>query len=202
MTRRLYAWCGVDDPDRFDRASIEVHADAMMALGTASTRTFTTSWELDVGPGWVTRALRVTVRGFGWSRSLDLTRSAETGWRAESEGSGDPDLPPAGLADPVSVAGADDCDLGLCPVTNTMPIRRLGLLDREAPETTLVMAWVEVPSLRVLRSEQIYAASPAVSPGTVRFATADGEFQAEITVDRDGIVVDYPGLARRLPPLS
>src|SRR5262245_25856648 len=139
MTERLYTWCGVDDPDRFDRASIEIRTDAMRAVGTASTRNFATSWELSIGPGWITRALRVTARGFGWWRSLNLTRSVQTGWRAESEGSGDPDLPPPGLADPPSIAAAVDCDLGLCPVTNTMPIRRLGLLDREVPETTLVM---------------------------------------------------------------
>ncbi len=32
---------------------------------------------------------------------------------------------------PMTIASALDCDLGLCPATNTMPIRRLGLLDAD-----------------------------------------------------------------------
>ena len=76
-----------------------------------------------------------------------------------------------------------------------MPIRRLGLLGRTVPETTLVMAWVEVPSLRVIRSDQVYASS---TPGRVRYRSYSRDFQAELTVDPDGIVIDYPGLARRL----
>jgi hypothetical protein len=32
----------------------------------------------------------------------------------------------------------------------------------------------------------------------VRYESTDGSFAANITVDRDGIVVDYPGIARRL----
>jgi hypothetical protein len=106
---------------------------------------------------------------------------------------GDAALPPPGLAQPGSIDGALDCDIGLCPVTNTMPIRRLRLLNAHVPETPLVMAWIEVPSLRVLRSDQVYASS---TPGRVRYA--DGDDQAELTVDSDGIVIDYPGLATRL----
>jgi hypothetical protein len=56
-----------------------------------------------------------------------------------------------------------------------MPIRRLGLVDGVVPPTELVMAWIDVPSLQVVRSEQVYA-----------------------PVDDDGLVVDYPELARRL----
>ncbi|MGR0319668.1 putative glycolipid-binding domain-containing protein [Agromyces sp. ZXT2-3] len=82
-------------------------------------------------------------------------------WRAEATQTGDAGLPDAGLGDPASVAGALDCDLGLCPLTNTLPIRRLGLLDADVTETPLVVAWVEVPSLRVIRSEQTYASTTA-----------------------------------------
>ena len=53
------------------------------------------------------------------------------------------------------VQGALDCDLGLSPLTNFMPIRRRRLLDGgEAHE--FLMAWVSVPDLGVHRSEQRY----------------------------------------------
>jgi len=76
-----------------------------------------------------------------------------------------------------------------------MPIRRLQLLERAVPETPLVMAWVEVPSLRVLRSEQVYASGGA---GAVRYANGSRDFAAELRVDGDGMVVEYPTLARRV----
>jgi hypothetical protein len=55
------------------------------------------------------------------------------------------------------------------------------------------MAWVDVPSLELTRSEQRYE---PVRPGHVRFRSAS--FTTEIEFDGDGFVVLYPGLAERL----
>lgn len=79
-----------------------------------------------------------------------------------------------------------------------MPIRRLALLDGGVLHTPLVMAWVEMPTLRVIRSDQLYASGSANAPLTVRYASHSRDFQAELTVDSDGVVVDYPHLARRV----
>ena len=54
------------------------------------------------------------------------------------------------------------------------------------------MAWVIVPSLEVVQADQIYTAS---GEGMVRFANET--FSADLMVDDDGFVRDYPGLARR-----
>ncbi|HEU4757464.1 MAG TPA: putative glycolipid-binding domain-containing protein [Agromyces sp.] len=195
---RLLTWVGDDDPDRIETASVRFGAESMHAIGGARTAWYVTDWELQVGGGWRTRALRVTARGFGWSRTLDLERSPQGEWHAGARQWGDVDLPAPGLADPSSVAGALDCDLGLCPLTNTMPIRRLGLHEADVPETALVMAWVEVPSLRVIRSDQAYASSSgsAGDGRRVRFRSLDGDFAADLEVDADGLVVDYPGIGR------
>jgi hypothetical protein len=191
---KRYTWRGVDDPSRIDRVHVAITDGGMRAFGTATSDTFATAWRLDVDPGWTTRRLEVASRGIDWSRNLVLERDAGGVWATEGEATGGADLPPPGLADPSSVEGAQDCDLGLCPLTNTMPVRRLGLLERQLPETTLTMAWVEVPSLRVIRSDQVYASA---GRGRVRFRTADGAFEAVLDIDRDGIVRNYPGLAIR-----
>jgi hypothetical protein len=193
---RVLAWVGDDDPGRIETASIRFGADGMQAIGGARTASYVTDWELEVGDGWRTRALHVTARGFGWWRTLDLRRSPEGEWDANAQRSGDVDLSAPGLADSSTVTRALDCDLGLCPVTNTMPIRRLGLLDSDEPETALVMAWVEVPSLRVIRSEQAYASVTIGGRRRVRFRSLDGDFAADLEVDADGVVVDYPGIGR------
>jgi hypothetical protein len=92
------------------------------------------------------------------------------------------------------LAGALDCDLGLSPLTNSMPVLRHGLLEPGEP-VELLMAWVAVPELTVHASAQRYV---PLGEGVVRFESLDGEFTADIEFDADGLVVDYPGIARRL----
>jgi uncharacterized protein len=88
-----------------------------------------------------------------------------------------------------------DCDLALSPLTNAMPILRHGLHEQPG-SADFTMAWVDVPSLAVHESRQRYE---HVAPGVVRFVDR-GQFDvftAELELDRDGLVVRYPGLAER-----
>jgi hypothetical protein len=186
-------WIGVDDPDRTDRAVLSVDAGGIRGHGSSTTTDYALAWRLDVDERWMTRLLDVAVQGGGWSRSLRLERDDAGRWRAHAEARGESRLAPPGLDDPDAVAGAVDCDLGLCPVTNTMPIRRLGLLDRPVAETPIVAAWVEVPSLRVRRDVQLYGSD---ATGRVQYASADRSFTATLAVDGYGVVLDYEGLAR------
>ena len=203
-TSLQHSWQGEDDPARIDTATINLETDRLTAHGTSRTADYAVSWALATTLGWVTQRLTVTVHGQGWSRHLELTRSDDGVWSSETLSSGDTDLPKPGIADPEGMAGALDCDLGLCPVTNTMPILRLNLVSGDgAPvdETALTMAWVEVPSLRVIPSEQVYSQVRSAregAPAMVLYSSGNGGFTAELTVDDDGVVVDYPGLARRI----
>ena len=52
---------------------------------------------------------------------------------------------------------------------------------------------MSLPDLKVHRSEQRYE---HLAPGRVRFSS-DG-FAADLELDADGLVVVYPGLARRV----
>jgi hypothetical protein len=159
-------------------------------------------YELVTDETWATAHLDVSVEGAGWLRTLRLERAAGR-WRATTGERGDLDSvltgaghPPAGLPgteEPDRLHDAIDIDLAGAPLPNTLPIRRLGLL--EAPPGTahrLTMAWVLVPSLEVIPSDQTYR---AVGEDTVRFEI-DG-FGADLTVDREGYVLTYPGLAVR-----
>ncbi len=159
-------------------------------------------YELVTDETWATAHLDVSVEGSGWLRTLRLERAAGR-WRATTAEQGDLDraLTNAGHA-PVGLPGTEepdrlhraiDIDLAGAPLPNTLPIRRLGLLD--APPGTvhsLTMAWVLVPSLEVLPSEQTYR---VVDGGTIRF-DIDG-FGADLAVDKEGYVIRYPGLAER-----
>ncbi len=201
---RFVAWRGDDDPDRLEAATITLGADRFSVLGTSRAAEYSTSWALATGAWWVTERLEVGVTGHGWWRHLTLSRDPDGHWTSESETAGVADLPEAGIVDAASIDGALDCDLALCPVTNSMPILRLGLLAAADPETELVMAWVDLPSLRVIRSDQVYSAvrpfETEQGSAVVRYQSANRSFVADLTVDEDGLVIDYPGLARRIPP--
>jgi hypothetical protein len=88
----------------------------------------------------------------------------------------------------VGLDGADFFDLGYSPLFNSLPA--LAGLERA---TEYVMAFVEVPSLRLSRAEQRYEPK---GDGRVRFSA--GSFVAEIEFDADGFVTRYEGLAERV----
>jgi hypothetical protein len=95
--------------------------------------------------------------------------------------------------------GALDCDLGLSPLTNSMPALRHGLLEGDGT-ADLLMAWVSVPDLSVHAAPQRYTALRDLADGgrLIRFESLDSTFTAELAFDADGLVVDYPGIGRRL----
>lgn len=163
----------------------------------------TCRYELHTDPSWATAHLDVTAEGAGFKRSIRLELAAGR-WRAVTAEQGDLDaalsaaghagagLP--GIEDPDRLFGAFDIDLGGSPLANTLPIRRLELLKAEPGVAHRIsVAWVQVPSLEVVQADQIYT---ALGDNRVRFA---GEtFSADLTIDDDGFVTDYPGLAKMI----
>ncbi len=154
-------------------------------------------YELDCGDGYITQWLSVRARGAGWQRRLELARDPDGGWTVEASAEGDPGmlLPPPG-GDPATFRQALDCDLGLSPLTNTMPVLRHGLLTGGEP-VDYVMAWVSVPDLAVLASEQRYAFLRREAAGLSVIRFESGAFAADVVFDTDGLVVDYPGIGSR-----
>jgi hypothetical protein len=197
---RRVEWQGVDDPRRRDAALVELGEDALRAAGGSVTDGWVSTWSLATTSGWVTRELRVTTAGPGWRRELVLRRAADGAWAVEAQAAGRVDLPEPGIADAAELTAALDCDLGLCPLTNTMPILRLGLLAAPVAEAELVMAWVDMPSLAVHASRQRYGSAEAsLRVGReVDYASGDRSFRARLSVEPDGLVLDYPQLARRV----
>ena len=198
-TRRAVAWVK-DEPFGVEFAEIAITHERLAATGVAigaAPLPYRLDYELETNAGFVTKRLRVTSRGEGWRRALHLHRDENGVWNVEADEDGDVGLPAAG-GDTARFADALDCDLGLSPVTNMMPILRHELLQTGGP-IELTMAWIEVPALAVRADSQRYRhVSSAADHHVIRFEAVDGSFAAEITVDSDAVVVDYPGIARRL----
>jgi hypothetical protein len=200
---RAVAWIK-DDPFGVEFAEIQLAPEWLTAKGVAigtSPAHYRLDYQLETSAGFVTSVLRVTSTGQGWRRTLDLRRDEAGVWSVLAEEDGDAELPSPG-ADPAALAGAVDCDLGLSPVTNLMPVLRHDLLAGGRP-VELITAWVSVPDLSVRPDGQRYSFLRSGSDHSVlRYEATDGSFTADVTVDHEGLVLDYPGIARRLVPAA
>lgn len=192
-----YAWQGTDNPPTVNEAVVAFTDDQLDAHGTQEAQGYEATWSLETTHGWVTARLVVDVVGDGWTRHLELTRDDLRTWRSQTHTSGHQPtgLREPGIAEPAALVGALDCDLGLCPLTNTMPIRRLNLQSGQVPDTPLLMAWVDMPSLAVIPSHQVYA---SLDREHVRYVSRTRDVDVALSVDEHGVVVDYPGLATRV----
>lgn len=95
-------------------------------------------------------------------------------------------------AERLDLRGCLDVDLGCTPSTNTLPIRRLRLDVGQSAEVTA--AWVRFPDLSVEPLHQRYT---RLATDRYRYESLDSDFTADLTVDEQGVVVDYPGGWRR-----
>jgi hypothetical protein len=91
-----------------------------------------------------------------------------------------------------AIQGCIDIDFRATPFSNTFPIRRLQLAVGEA--ATITVVYINAPDLKLSRERQIYT---RLSEHTWKFEQPSADFIATITVDSDGLVVDYPGLFKR-----
>ncbi|HXV97849.1 MAG TPA: putative glycolipid-binding domain-containing protein [Anaerolineae bacterium] len=118
--------------------------------------------------------------------TLLLTIDADGFWRTDKS-----DMPLAQLHNCV------DIDISATPFTNTLPIRRLGLQPGESTE--IRVAYIAIPSLQLSPALQRYTClAQQPDHSLYRFESPADDFTADIQVDQDGLVVEYPGLFRRV----
>ena len=192
-------WTGVEEW-LTESAAVDLDDHGFTATGTqlgAEPVPFRVDYRLSA-PEFVTRELELRAMAEGWRRSVLLRHDGSGGWEAEVEDEGEvlggawdgslPDLSPA-----------LDVDIENSPLTNTMPILRHGF-QREGSGDFL-MAFVTLPGLRVEASPQRYEHLRTTGDGSVvRYISRDGDFTADLELDRVGLLAFYPRLARRVEP--
>lgn len=193
---RSFLWNRLDEIGT-DIALVGDHADRLTARGDAigaGPVPYVCRYELSTEAGFATTSLLVQTEGAGWQREVRLERTGAQ-WRviASEQGKFITSVLP-GIEDAERLNDVLDVDLDATALTNTLPIRRLGLLGA-APGTVgrIAVAWVRVPSLRVFRAEQTYT---VLATGSIRYSSES--FTADLTVDADGFVIDYPGYTTRV----
>jgi hypothetical protein len=183
----IVAWERADDSRGHSIARVEELADGWRFHGSevlVGVETLSCTFSVVVGTDWVTRHVEVSaVAAAGETRRV---RDAADGhWTVD--GAARPDR-----------EGCVDVDIAATPLTNTFPIRRFAHLD-VGERVTSGVAWVDVPALGVARVDQTYERL-ADQDGLARWRYSDPLHGAFVlSVDTDGLVVDYEGFARRIP---
>ena len=164
-----------------------VRADGVV-IGVESSVQFRVRYEVRCDTGWRVRKVKVDSLASD-DVSVRLLADAEGGWIT-------PDGEPVPVLDDCS-----DVDISVTPFTNTLPIRRLGLGPGESAD--LEVAYVDVPGMRVEPTRQRYTCLERGEYGGLYRYEDEGLFHgftADLSVDADGLVLDYPGLFRRIRP--
>ncbi|MPZ85215.1 MAG: hypothetical protein GEV28_34440 [Actinophytocola sp.] len=189
----MITWQGVTSPrlesvrllvsDGRLRASGRVVAAANPATGTEA---FSASFEFTVArTGDVGRGLLRTITA-DEERQVSVGRTEDGVWLID-HGQG---------AARNEFDGAADVDVAGLVSFTALPIRRLGL-HRQPGEHVLPVLYVTMPDLSVRLVHQTYRTVSADETGAVINYTVP-DFSTDLTVDTDGLVIDYPGIAKRV----
>lgn len=189
-TRYLY-WLPEGEPG-CEQLQLSGDAEGVRAFGLIlrgrGEEHFRCRYELEADADWQFRRLAISVTGEPAApRRREITRDTGGGWQVD------------GVAAP-ELEGCSEVDIQVTPFTNTLPIRRLKLAEGESAE--LRVAYVPVPELEPRPAEQRYTCLEALGAGGGRYLYEGlfRAFQAELPVDRDGLVIDYPETFRRQWP--
>ncbi|WBU65268.1 putative glycolipid-binding domain-containing protein [Paracoccus aerodenitrificans] len=122
---------------------------------------------------WRTRSARIQGRAGRRDLTLSIHRDDLGIWRISGE-----EVP--------ELNGLQDIDLGFTPATNTLPIRRLRAQSKDSAE--IGAAWLDPSDWTLKLLPQHYR---RLDTG---WHYASGGFEADLTVNADGFVTDYPGM--------
>ena len=180
MTTRRVAWRRSDEVPADELCTLTLRDGGLSLVGTVlgAEGGLPVRIEYQVmadGTGMTTAVHVRDLRGFV-VRTIALARDARGGWTVDGK--------PAPL-----LGRCTDVDLGCSPSTNTLPIRRLRL--GVGSSHTIQTAWVRFPELTVVKAAQTYT---RVDDLTYRYAS--GDFEAQLTVDDDGLVTTYAAWQR------
>ena len=155
----------------------------IVAAATPSHPAFSASYDLVTDEVGATRRLSLTVTLAERERQLSIARDEESMWLVQDH---------SGQTSRSAFDGALDVDVIFSPFFNALPVRRTGVYRGDGDSVTLPVVYVRVPDLSV------DVATISYSPGSDGIKLHSPVADTTITVDSDGFILDYPGLATRI----
>jgi uncharacterized protein len=177
------------DISRMESVRVQVSGKRIRAAGrivAAATETnpaFGAFYEVQTDETGATKRFGLTITLAERERQLAIARDEENMWMiTDHQGDRREDY-----------NGALDVDVVFSPFFNALPIRRLGLHET-VETTTLPVVYVNVPDMTVSAATVSYTGQGGADGIKLRSPVAD----TTVSVDADGFIEDYPGLAERI----
>ena len=181
------AWRHVDARAGFEVVFLRREADGVRVDGQVTAVEDGVPWSVryavTLDAVWATRSVEIAGRSEAGEQRVTLEADGAGGWLVDG-------------APAPHVSGCLDVDLEASAFTNTFPVNRLRLAVRERADAPA--AYVRAPDLRVERLEQSYVRLPDEGARSrYDYASPAFDFRAVLAYDREGLVLDYPGIATR-----
>lgn len=161
-------------------------ADAKTAagylVGAEEDQPFAVKYQIEITADWKVSAFKVLALDAS-ERRIEM-KSNERGEWFDENGRRAPEFD-----------GCFEIDITLTPLTNTLPIKRLNLKTGEQKKISVL--YVELPEFKIKRVEQFYT---KLGERLYVYEGYPKDFRAELPIDEDGFVIDYPEIFRRIYP--
>ncbi|GFM16792.1 hypothetical protein PO1_contig-010-28 [Mycobacterium sp. PO1] len=155
----------------------------IVAAATPVHPAFSASYDLVTDELGATKRLSLTVTMAERERQLSIARDEESMWLVQDH---------SGQTSRSAFDGALDVDLILSPFFNTLPLRRTGVYRQPGESVTVPVVYVRVPELSV------DVATISYSSGSDGIKVHSPVAETTLSVDAEGFLLDYPGLAERI----
>ncbi|HEY3403357.1 MAG TPA: putative glycolipid-binding domain-containing protein [Ohtaekwangia sp.] len=153
-------------------------------IGKYGATVYRVDYQIITDPDWQTVYCEIQSRHSNQSEHIRLESDGKGNWNRN------------GVHAP-EFEGCLDVDIPLTPFTNTLPINRL----RSAPgnEHRINVIYLDLLEQKITRVTQKYI---RLSDTAYHYENVPNDFEANITVDESGFVVDYPSLFVRTAKLQ
>lgn len=153
-------------------------------VGAYEGKIFQVDYEIRTNAAWETLSVQLKSRHSNVITHMHCESDGKGGWKIDGK-------------EAAQFDGCIDVDISLTPFTNTLPIRRLRWTDGVAQPIRVFYFNILEGQTRPM--EQCYT---RLSASEYLYENRTRDFKAKLTVDEQGLVIDYPELSVRKAALS
>ncbi|ONM46482.1 putative glycolipid-binding domain-containing protein [Nocardia donostiensis] len=175
------------DASRMESVRVTINGQRIRAAGrivggeSAEHPAFSASYDLVTDENGAATRLSLRSTTAGGERHASIARDEENYWLVDAPGTHIRS----------TFGGARDVDVVLSPFFNTLPIRRFSM-QHAVEDVEIPVVYVRIPELTAQEAALVYSSA---SDGISVLSPVSS---ATLTVDPEGFVLDYPGLAQRI----
>ena len=148
-------------------------------IGYYDEKIYSVEYKILTNENWETTLLEINSRHSNQTQLIRLESDGKGNWESKGKKA-------------EQFNGCIDVDIPLTPFTNTLPIKRLDLTPGQEQEIDVI--YCDLLELQIKRVRQKYT---CLSNTEFHYENVPNDFEATITVDESGLVIDYPALFKR-----